>query len=86
MCHAQLASDILSMLSPLLLKFLVEWLGRPSTHDPSDERPPRPLWEDLFFPTGALFGWTCVALLGHSCVAKALLNSHFNWGMASQES
>ncbi len=70
------------MVAPLMLKLLVEWLGRPANDDP--DTIPRPLWEAVLLPSGAYFGWTAAAALGLSCVAKAALNSHFHWGMVSQ--
>ncbi len=33
----------------------------------------------LIGPSGRLFGYTCALLLGLTSVAKAMLNSHYNW-------
>ena len=41
----------------------------------------QPLWWELLNPAGAYFGWTAAVALGASSIVRALLNSHYNWGL-----
>ena len=83
----QLGSDALTLLSPLLLKLLVEWLSSVPEPPPPPYNDGRHPWATLCWqllsPSGAYFGWTAALALGLSCVLRALLNSHFNWGLVS---